>query len=134
VKKPSGYENVGVGLLKDLTLMGMFPIPPPDAPPPCVVSINMISTSVRQTHLSSDPWIIPEPADYLQYDNQMPLSLVESTYQAIQSTTPFPPSLSDSSPNPFHVVFPTDEIIMLVMSMEDTPWDDGHHHSIFFLD
>jgi hypothetical protein len=27
-----------------------------------------------------------------------------------------------------------DEMIMSVMSMEDTPWDDGHHHSILFLE
>jgi hypothetical protein len=59
MKTPPGYENVGVGLLKDSTLMGMFPIPPPDVSPPLVSLINMISTLVRQTHLSSDPWIIP---------------------------------------------------------------------------
>jgi hypothetical protein len=64
----------------------------------------------------------------------MPLSPVESAYQAIQSTTPSPPSLCDSSPDPFHVIFPTDEMIMSVMSMEDTPWDDGHHRSILFLE
>jgi hypothetical protein len=27
-----------------------------------------------------------------------------------------------------------DEMIMSVMSMEDTPWDDGHNHSILFLE
>jgi hypothetical protein len=58
-KTPPGYENVGVGLLKDSTLMGTFPIPPPDIPPPLVASINMISTSVHETHSSSDPWLIP---------------------------------------------------------------------------
>jgi hypothetical protein len=25
-------------------------------------------------------------------------------------------------------------MIMYVMPMEDTPWDDGHHHSILFLE
>jgi hypothetical protein len=25
-------------------------------------------------------------------------------------------------------------MIMSIMSMEDTPWDDGHHHSILFLE
>ena len=39
-----GYENVGVGLLKESSLMGTFPIPPPDVPRPLVASINMIST------------------------------------------------------------------------------------------
>jgi hypothetical protein len=61
----------------------------------------------------------------------MLLSPVESTYQDIQSASP---SLGDSSPDPFHVIFPTDEMIMSVMSMENTPWDDGHHHSILFLE
>jgi hypothetical protein len=64
----------------------------------------------------------------------MPLSLVESTYQAIQSATHSTPSLGDLSPDPFHVIFPMDEMIMFVMSMEDTPWDDGHHRSILFLE
>jgi hypothetical protein len=102
-----GYENVGVGLLKDSTLMGTFPIPPPDVPPPFVASINMISTSVHETPASHDPWIVPDPGDYLRYGEQIPLSPVESTYQAIQSETPSTPSLCDSSPDPFHVIFPT---------------------------
>jgi hypothetical protein len=46
LKTPPGYENVSVGLLKDSTLMGTFPIPPPDIPPPFFTSTNMISTSI----------------------------------------------------------------------------------------
>jgi hypothetical protein len=123
-----------VDILKDSTLMGTFPIPPPDIKPPFVTLINMISTSVCETPTSHDPWIVPDPGDYLLYGKQIPLSLVESAYQDIQSTTPFTASLCDSSPDPFHVIFPTDEMIMSIMSMEDTPWDDGHHHSILFLE
>jgi hypothetical protein len=44
-KTPPGYDNFGVGVLKDSSLMGTFPIPPPNIPPPFVASINMISTS-----------------------------------------------------------------------------------------
>jgi hypothetical protein len=112
----------------------MFPIPPPDVPPPLVSSINMISTSIRENPVSYDPWIITEHGDYLRYGDQMPLSLVESAYEAIQSTTPSTPSLRDSSPNPFDIIFPTNEMIISVMFMEDTPLDDGHHHSILFLE
>jgi hypothetical protein len=125
LKTPPSYENVGVGLLKDSTLMGTFPIPPPDIPPPFVTSINMISNYVSETHESYDQWIVPSSNDCLCYGNRMPLSLVESAYQAIQSTTTSPPSLCDTSPDLFHVIFPTDEMILIVMSMEDTPWDDG---------
>jgi hypothetical protein len=64
----------------------------------------------------------------------MPLSPVESTYQAIQSATPSRPSLGDLYLDPLCVIFPTDEMIMYVMSMEYTPWDDGHHRSILFLE
>jgi hypothetical protein len=93
----------------------------------------MISTSIRETPTSHHPWVVPDPRDYLRYGEQMHLSPIESTYQAIQSTTPSTPSLGDSSPDLFHIIFPMDELIMSVMSMEDTPWDDGHHRSIHFL-
>ena len=133
-KTPPGYENVSVGLLKDSSLMGTFPIPPPDVPQPFFASINMISTSVRETPVSYDPWIVPNPDNHLHYGDQMPLSLVEYTYQAIQSKTPYTPSLGDLSLDPFCIIFPMDKMIMFVMSMEDTPWDDGHRRSILFLE
>jgi hypothetical protein len=76
--------------------------------------------------------MVPNPDDHLHYDDEMPLSPVESAYQAIQSTTPSTPSLGDLSPDPFRIIFPMDEMIMSVM--EDTPWDDGHHRSILFLE
>jgi hypothetical protein len=128
-KNLSGYENVGVGLLKDSSLMGTFLIPPLDVPRPLVASINMISTIPHELPVSSNPWIVPDPGDHTHFNDVMPLSPVESTYQAIQSATPSTPSLDELSPDPFHVIFHTDEMIMSVM--EDTPWDDGHddgHH------
>jgi hypothetical protein len=133
-KTPPGYENVSVGLLKYSTLMGTFPIPPTDILPPFIASINMISTIIHETHESYDPWVVPISGDYLRYDDTIPLSLVEYAYQAIQSTIPSPPSLFDTYLDLFDVIFPTDEMIMSVMYMEYTQWDDGHHHSILFLE
>jgi hypothetical protein len=121
LKTPPSYENVRVGLLRDSTLMGTFTIPPPDIPPPFVASINMISTTIHETPESYDPWVVPSPGDYHHYGNRIPLSLVESAYEANQLTTPSSPSLCDSSPHPFHVIFPMDEMITSIMSMEDTP-------------
>jgi hypothetical protein len=129
---PNSYKNVGVGLLKDSSLMGTFPIPPPYVPHSSIASINMISTLIHGTPVSHDPWMAPDPGDHLHYGDEIPLSLVESTYQAIQSTTPSTPSLGDLSPNPFCFIFPMDEMIMSVM--EDTPWNNGHHCSILFLE
>jgi hypothetical protein len=119
---PPGYENVGVGLLKDLSLMGTFPIPPPpNIPSPSVASINMISTVPHALSVSADPWIVPDSGDHVCFGNVMPLILVDSAYQAIQSASPTTSSFDELSPDPFRVVFPTDEMIMSVM--EDTPWD-----------
>jgi hypothetical protein len=70
-------------------------------------------------------------SEFLQY---VLVSPVESAYQAIQSATPSTPSLADLSSNPFCVIFPTYEMIMSIISMEDTPWDDGHQCSILFLE
>jgi hypothetical protein len=83
-KTPSSYENVRVGLLKDSTLMGTFPIPPPDIPHPFVASINMISTTILETPESYDLWVVPRFGDYLHYSDRRPFSPVESAYQAIQ--------------------------------------------------
>jgi hypothetical protein len=78
--------------------------------------------------------MVPNLGDHLRYGNEMPLSPVESAYQSIQSTTPSTPSLGDLSSDPFRVISPMDEMIMSIMSMEDTPWDNGHHCSILFLE
>jgi hypothetical protein len=131
-KTPPGYENVSVGILKDSSLMGTFPIPPPDVPRPSVASINMISIVPHELPVSHDPWIVPDPGDHTRFGDVMSLSPVESAYQDIQSATPSSSSLDELSPDPFRVIFPTDEMIMYVM--EDTPWDDGHHRSILFLE
>jgi hypothetical protein len=131
-KTPLGYENVRVGLLKDSSLMGNFPIPPPDVPHSSVASINMISTMPHDFPASHDPWIVPDPGDHFCFGDIMPLSPVESAYHTIQSATPSTPSLDELSPDHFCVIFPTDEMIMSIM--EDTPWDDGHHRSILFLE
>jgi hypothetical protein len=114
--------------------MGTFPIPPLDVPHLFVASINMISTYFHETPTSYDPWMVPNPGNHLRYGDEMPVSPVKSAYQAIQSETPSTPSLGDLSLDPFHVIFPTNEMIISIMSMADTPWDDGHHHSILFLE
>ena len=59
---------------------------------------------------------------------------MELAYQDIQLTYPSPHSLLDTSLDPFHMIFTTNEMIMKIMSVEDTPWDDGHDCSILFLE
>ena len=45
IKSLQPYQYVGIGLLKDSSLMGTFTLPPPDIPN-LVTSINMISSSI----------------------------------------------------------------------------------------
>jgi hypothetical protein len=67
-KTPPRYENVHVGLLKDSSLMGTSPIPPPDVPHPLVASINMIFTSVQETPTSYDLSLYPTDPDYFRHE------------------------------------------------------------------
>ena len=65
---PTPYESVGPGLFKDLSLMGIFPLPPPNT-----IQINMISRS-------DDPWIIPSPEHIDSFKDSMSLSQIEIDY------------------------------------------------------
>jgi hypothetical protein len=49
------------------------------------------------------------------------LGLRDKNLRSVSTEKPSTPSLGDSSPDPFHIIFPIDEMIMSVMSMEDTP-------------
>ena len=81
------YESVGVGLLKDSSLMGTFPTPlPPTAPH--IAAVNMILNLPYQSLESSDPWVVPSPLEFDGLSDTMPLSLAEAAYVAIQSTSP----------------------------------------------
>jgi hypothetical protein len=142
------YESVGVGLLKDYSLMGAFPTPlPPTAHHIAVV--NMISTMPYQSLESSDPWIVPSPLEFDVLGDTMPLSPAEAAYVAIQSTSPSlnnshslaldaysVPSWLDSLSSVVDYIsqiFPSDESIMEMLIIDDLPWDDNHHRSSFLL-
>jgi hypothetical protein len=133
------YESVGVGLLKDSSLMGTFPTPlPPTAHH--ISTINMISTMPYQSLESSDPWIVPSPMEFDVLGDTMPLSPAEATYVAIQSDSLLAPDaysmpswldLLSSFVDYVSQIFPSDESIMEILSIDDLPWDDNHHRSSF---
>ena len=82
---PNSYVSVGTGIIKASSLMGSFPVPPPEAPH----MISMISTI---SDGSIDLWILPKPSEIDSYGDQMPLSLADLAYKSIQSA--FEPSIS----------------------------------------
>jgi hypothetical protein len=140
------YESVGVGLLKDSSLMGTFPTPLPPTTSH-IAAVNMISTWPQQSLESSDPWIVPSPLEFDGLSDLMPLSPAEAAYVAIQSTSPssntshtlaldtysLPSWLNSLSSAVDYIshIFPSDESIMEMLSIDDLPWDDNHHRSSF---
>jgi hypothetical protein len=81
------YESVGVGLLKDSSLMGTFPTPLPPTTHD-IATVDMISTATYQYLESSDPWIVPRPLEFDSLGDTMPLDPTEPSYVSIQSTFP----------------------------------------------
>jgi hypothetical protein len=140
------YESVGVGLLKYHTLMGTFPAP---LPPTMhhIATVNMISTTTYQSLESFDPWIVPSPIELDVLSETMPLSSVEASYISIQSASPSSddqhllalntysmPSWLNSLMSSFDYIsqiFPSDESIAEMLSIDDIPWDNNHHRSSF---
>ena len=130
------YESLGARLFKDPSLMGVFPLPPPN-----VASINMIT-------VRSDPWILPPTDQVESWGDEMPLSPAELNYVEIiaaSATSPEPapsskvpdsyapsPWLGDeTSSDPLKEIFPFDEAIIETMYPEEPPWHDHHHRSSF---
>jgi hypothetical protein len=107
----------------------------------------MISTMVHQSLESSNPWIVPSPLEFDSLSDSMPLSPTEAEYDAIQYASPSPddqhllasnsyslPSWLDSLSSTFDYIpqiFPSNESIMEMLNIEETPWDDNHHRSSF---
>jgi hypothetical protein len=143
---PVTYERVGVGLLKDSSFMGTFPTPHPSIAHHISV-INMISTLPYQSLESSDPWVVPSPLEFDVLGDTMPLSPAEAAYIAIQSASPSSNNSHSLAPDTYLVpswldslssvvdyishIFPSDESIMEILSIDNLPWNDNHHRSSF---
>jgi hypothetical protein len=136
------YEIVGVGILKDSSLMGTFPTPLPPTTQH-ISTINMILTMAYQSLESSDPWLVPSPLEFDPLGDAMPLSPAEASYDAIQyaslslddqhllaSNTYSLPSWLNSLSSAFDYIsqiFLLDESIMEMLSIDEVPWDENHH-------
>ena len=72
------YKDVGVGLIKDSSLLGTFSFPPPNLSP-STTTIHMISSNTIDF---DDPWIVPSESEVYSFGDAMPLSPYEIAYQA----------------------------------------------------
>lgn len=134
---PSPLNNIGPYLFKDPALMGVFPLLPPNT-----IQVNMIFRS-------DNPWIIPLPEQVDSFWDSMSLTPIEINYCELLAASDSPPYEDAPSsmsldiyyqspwlgdldlPHPLKEVFQSDESIVETMSLEDLPWSDGHHHSLF---
>jgi hypothetical protein len=107
----------------------------------------MISTMPYQSLESSDPWIVPSPLEFDVLSDTMPLIPVEAAYIVIQFASPSSDNPRLLTPDAYSVpswldslssfvdyishIFPSDEYIMEMLSINDMPWDDNHHQSSF---
>jgi hypothetical protein len=96
---------------------------------------------------SSDPWVVPSPLEFNVLGDTIPLSPVEAAYVATQSTSLSLNNPHLLAPDAYSVpswldsllsaldyishIFPSDESIMEMLSIDDLPWDDNHHRSSF---
>ena len=136
------YESIGVGLLKDSTLMGTFPTPLP-LTTHHIATVNMISTMAYQSLESSDPWIVPSPLEFDAIGDMVPLSSAETSYVSIQYASPLlddqhllaPDSSSMQSRlssllstiDYISPIFPFDESIPEMFHIDKLPWDNNRH-------
>jgi hypothetical protein len=109
----------------------------------------MISTMDYQSLESSDPWIVPSPMEFDVLGDTMPLSPAEDTYVAIQYASPSLDNPHLLAPDAYSMsswldslssaidyishIFPSNESIMEMLSIDNVPWDDNHHRPSFIF-
>jgi hypothetical protein len=138
------YESIGVGLMKYSSLMGTFSTPLP-LTTHHIATVDMILTAAYQSLESSDPWIVPIMSKFDALGDTVPLSPAKTSYVVVQSASPssddqyllapdnylMPSWLSSLSSVIDYIspIFPSDESIMEMLSIDELPWDDNHHQS-----
>jgi hypothetical protein len=140
------YESIGVGLVKDSSLMGTFPTPLP-LTTHHIATVNMISTANYKSSKSSDSWIIPRSLEFDALGDIVPLVPTKTSYVS----TPFASPSSDDrhllTPNVSSMqswlsslssaidyissIFPSDESIPEMLHIDKLPWDNNCHISSF---
>ena len=123
------------------SLMGTFDLPAPVND----ISSTSVGRSIATVVDRTDPWVLPSP-----HESEVPLSVVEVSYQAITPTTidPIPNPLTVSedlkevyfltwvenslnSIDFLDMVLPSDESILEAMSRRGKICEDLHHRSYF---
>jgi hypothetical protein len=126
--------------------MGTFPTPLP-LNTHHITTVNMISIASYQYLESSKPWIVSSPLEFDALGDTVPLISAKASYVSIQCDSPssddqhllvlnnysMPLGLSFLSSMIDYIspIFPLDEYIMEMLSIDELPQDDNHHRSSF---
>jgi hypothetical protein len=142
------YKNVGAGIFKHPSVMGIFTRPPP-SPTTHIAHINMLPSFTSGSLGSFDPWVIPRPKDFDSYgasmssttfdiiDLTIPSTFIDSGQQLhphMDCDNPTPPIWVVDSPSSHDFLdneLPSEEAILEVMSSLDKPTDEVMHPSYF---
>jgi len=135
-ESPQPYQHVGIGFLKDSSLIGTFSLPPHDILNP-VAFVNMTSSCTMPSY----PWIVPDISNSDTFGDRILFNPIELEYEDIYSACPknydFNSSINwvdhsqdfGSTSNSFIGTLSTDESIMEIMMLDETAWDDNHRRS-----
>ena len=132
VQSPPPYHSIGVGMLKDSSLMGIFLFTPPNTDTATVNMIASFDSEPKGKQIVESTSLIPHEEMYniiqtLSNDHTNELHLVTSDpYHLpywLEPSLPILDYLSDT--------FPSDESIMEIMNMNEPIWENHHHRSLF---
>ena len=127
---PPPYQLIGVGMLKDSTLMGVFPSTPSSIEMAIVNMMSSFNYDPKGKQVVETSSLSPHEAVYdaIQYVSNVPtddLHLVASyPYHLPYWLEPLLPTLDYLS----HI-FPLDESIIDIMNTSTYVWEDHHHRS-----
>ena len=131
-QSPPPYQSIGVGMLKDSSLMGVFPSTPPSTDSTSVNMITSFDYEPKGHYVFESTSLIPHKAMYDAIqpsfdDHTNDLHLVASDpYHFSYWLEPSLPTIDYLTEN-----FPSDESIIEIMSMDESIWEDHHHRSMF---
>jgi hypothetical protein len=138
------FMNVGVGMFKYPSSMGIFSLPPL-SPNTHIARINMISSYTSGSLRSVYPWVVPRSEDLEPYGASMLLTAIEIVDLTIPSTSistsqQLHPHMDCDSPTPpiwfvdsshshdlLEFEFPSEETILEVMAFVEKPREGENH-------
>ena len=131
-QSPPPYQSIGIGMLKDSSLMGIFPSTPPSMDTATIHMITQFDIEPLSTNVVDSTLLILHEAMYdtiqtCSDDHTNDIHLVAlDPYHLLYWLEPSLPVLDYLSET-----FPSNESIIEIMNTDESIWEDNHHRSMF---